>query len=785
MAEKAIRQHIFEPGAMSIIQMGEELIGHPSTAVNELVKNGYDADAQNCGVYFHYDPVTSRSFAIIYDDGSGMDEKTLFGDWLKPSVSKKRTLNAKSEIYERHLLGSKGIGRLAAMALGEYVTVVSRKKPNQRFCWITINRELFRQDKLLSKIKFPGDEIENYFELLTSKKVLETRNIKHNENLTNFLKNADLNTFSKGTLIIIEHLDETVLKILKDNFSQTELLSDEDETLRDTDFYKSIATLITPLELNKKIQKELLEKKIIGNEKIISLKDSSFQVEFGTNLLPNQTKNIIDWQKVESIPIQTAYDYRVYGKVSEEGNVSGYMSYHRLVGEKYDEKFEISFEDIFEDDKKDNSNQFDIELNGRKNKPETGEYYFDLRVYDIGEKDNLEKLAKEAKLQSGSKFRSAFKKLQGLRISKNGFGVKPYGEEVEDWIGLSKARVQNPGQNVNTNQILGYVYFYSPVNDNLEEKTNREGFLENKAFIRVKTTLSIIFKNLGRRRYNFRLLHGIGRIPESKHQRPRLEEFLETINTYTSDKNIISYSEKFMKEVGTSLDNLEESLSFSERLASLGAGIELVYHEMAQPISGLRTTESSLGFKKEKIDQDALESFISDLNTLEHSTSVLVELRKSLQPAIGRTRRKAFKPCQTFLKVCNLFKSDTEDSQIKIVIDERLEDYKITDLEYAFWITFLNIINNAVYWIKKSNRPGEIRFHLENNDLVVSNSGPKINEKIIDHIFSYGVTTRQEKNATGLGLAFTQSILSRNKWEISAENRQDGPAFIIKKDEDG
>ena len=37
------KEHIFQPGAMSIIQMGEELIGHPSTAINELVKNGYDA----------------------------------------------------------------------------------------------------------------------------------------------------------------------------------------------------------------------------------------------------------------------------------------------------------------------------------------------------------------------------------------------------------------------------------------------------------------------------------------------------------------------------------------------------------------------------------------------------------------------------------------------------------------------------------------------------------------------------------------------------------------------
>ena len=70
---------------------------------------------------------------------------------------------------------------------------------------------------------------------------------------------------------------------------------------------------------------------------------------------------------------------------------------------------------------------------------------------------------------------------------------------------------------------------------------------------------------------------------------------------------------------------------------------------------------------------------------------------------------------------------------------------------------------------------------MENENFVITNTGPFLNKDIIEHIFNYGVTTRQEKNATGLGLAFTQSILSRNGWEIYAENRESGPAFIIKK----
>jgi signal transduction histidine kinase len=776
MPEKnTIKRHSFQPGAMSIIQMGEQLIGHPSTAINELVKNGYDADALSCKVYFYYSQNPSESFIIVYDDGSGMTYETLFGDWLKPSVSSKRNSGSKSEKYKRNQLGSKGIGRLAAMALGENVTVISRETKTADYNWITVNREAFKEEKLLSEINFPGDKISDYSLLFSDKQILKERKAAFNDLLLKFLEATKLDYFQKGTLIIIESLDNSVLKILKEEHNQLELPG-EPGLYESTSFYKALATLITPLNLNNEIQKELQKKRLIDNKKTITTAQGRFSIEYGTNLLPDQNENDIEWLSVKPVPIQSVYDYRVYGKVSGQGDVSGYLSYKRLENDIREEPFSIQQSEIAE--KADvQPDLFDTTENN-----ETGEYYFDIRIYDIGEKDNLEKLAKESKLKNATEFRTVFKNFQGMRISKNGFGVKPYGDEVEDWIGLSKARLQSPGKNVNTNQILGFVFFYSPENDNLEEKTNREGFLENKAFQQVKATMEEIFSLFGKKRYNYRLLHGLGRNPTSKHMRPDFEEYITKLHHLNATAPIIRYSEKFMKEVTTSMDNIEESLSFSERLASLGSGIELVYHEMAQPISGLRTTKSSLDLKKTKISSDALDNFVKDINTLNYATDVLTELRKSLQPAIGRSRNKKFTPFNTFLKVCNLYKYDIEDYKISVIADKRLEKYEIIDLEYAFWIAFLNIINNAVYWIKKSGKPGEIRFHIEKGSFIISNSGPFINEELIDHIFDYGVTTRSEKNATGLGLAFTQSVLSRNDWTISAENRKDGPAFIIKKE---
>jgi signal transduction histidine kinase len=768
-----IRLHSFEPGAKSIIQMGQELIGHPTTAINELVKNGYDADATSCKVYFHFDDNPNKSFAVISDNGTGMNDKILFGSWLQPSVSPKREGNGKSFLYGRNFLGSKGIGRLAAMALGKSVTVITKQKHEKNYNWITVDRDKFNEKKLLSQIKFPGDKVENAQRIFENDSILNQRNAAKNSMVYDFLLTNQLDSFSQGTLVVIERLDDSVLKILHEDFiAQTEELQYEQFAYKNTEFYKGLATLITPTSLNEQIQEELIKKKIITSVKKNADKKGDFNLELATNLLPEQEEASVDWLPVVPIPVHVVFDYRVYGKVTSEGEVKGVFVYHRIEKDFKEEKFEIAANEL-------RSKSEQLNLFNNISVPKVGEYYFDVRVYDMGESDNVEKLSQEAGFDNKSQFRSAFKSFQGLRVSKNGFGVKPYGEEVEDWIGLSKERLQDPGHNVSTNQLLGYVFFFSPENDALEEKTNREGFLENTAFNQVRNDLRIIFKTLGSIRYNYRVQYNLSKIPQSKHTRPDFQAYIEFVKANENLKEIRKYSEGFIQEVTTAMDNLEESLSFSERLASLGSGIELVYHEMGQPISGLKTTQSSLGLKKEKIEEKTKKNYLYDLEALSQSIEILVALRKSLQPAIGKSRIKTFNPYDTFLKVCGLFKSDINEYQISIKADIRFKDFELKDLEYAFWIGFLNIINNAVYWIKKAGKGREIRFNIKSGNIIISNTGPIIDTTILNTLFEYGVT--KKPGGTGLGLAFTRSVLSKIDWDITAANTLEGPIFTLKK----
>ncbi|MFN6088812.1 MAG: ATP-binding protein [Cyclobacteriaceae bacterium] len=777
---KETKRHSFEPGAMSIIQMGEELIGHPTTAINELVKNGYDADATEVCVYVNINE--SNSFVLIFDNGLGMHKKTLFGDWLKPSVSAKRIKGAKSEIFERSFLGSKGIGRLASMALGRMITVVTKRNEEKEYNWLTIDSSIFKEEnRLLKDVTFPGDSIKTYYDLFSKKSDLEERKANENEDLLELLRSKKIGTFKEGALVIIEDIDESVKALFKSEFEDNNEIEDS-VTLRETAIYRGLSVLVTPLKLDAEIQKELFKEKIIDEKKKIAKGVNAFDVSFGSNFIPTEKR--FEFTSVKPIPIMDRFDYRAIGKVTKDGNVFGRFTCQRLEKHVFSEEFILKNEEIFE-------KEFDRLKEKKKPKELTetewnasaGEFYFDIRVYDRGEEDSKEKLFGLVEANTTEQKRKIIDSLLGLRISKNGFGVKPYGDEVKDWLDLSQIRVQGPGFNVSVNQILGYVFFYSPENDGLKEKTNREGFYANRAFSDTRNILQAIFKNIGQLRYNFRLKHNLGRIVKNKLQRPNIDKFINFIQKNGADE-VKKRSEEFVREITTALDNMEDTLSFSQRLASLGTGLELIYHEMSQPIAKIGGSRAILHRKVGRIKEEDIRTvFIEEISHIGSFVAELDELKSSLKPAIGKSRHQLFKPNHIFKKVCYLFRKDISEENIELLIHPGSENFEIEDYEYALWISFLNIINNAVYWLRLNEENRKyISFSIEKkNQIVIINNGPFIPEDYIDLIFEYGITLKKEKSATGLGLAFTRNILNLNNWEITAENRKEGPAFIITK----
>jgi DNA topoisomerase VI subunit B len=112
-----------------IQRLGYELVGRAETAVSELIKNSYDADATVVDADF-IDSYQSGGTLIISDNGTGMTENQLINGFMRISSTDK-IHNPTSEIFKRTKAGRKGIGRFATQRLGEQLTIITQTKAEQ------------------------------------------------------------------------------------------------------------------------------------------------------------------------------------------------------------------------------------------------------------------------------------------------------------------------------------------------------------------------------------------------------------------------------------------------------------------------------------------------------------------------------------------------------------------------------------------------------------------------------------------------------------------------------
>jgi hypothetical protein len=82
----------------------------------------------------------------------------------------------------------------------------------------------------------------------------------------------------------------------------------------------------------------------------------------------------------------------------------------------------------------------------------------------------------------------------GIRIYRDGIRVYDYGEPENDWLDLEQRRLYRPGVKINAKLILAAVHLRRDASQDLVEKTNREGFIDNEAY---KTLVAAIKYALG------------------------------------------------------------------------------------------------------------------------------------------------------------------------------------------------------------------------------------------------------------------------------------------------
>lgn len=141
----------FTVDAGIINRLGLELVGKSETALAELIKNSYDADANIVNLYFE-NAYKEGGNLIIEDDGVGMNREQLINGFMRLATTDK-IHNSISEKYNRPKAGRKGIGRFSTQRLGEKLDIITQSSNSSQALKLSIDWNAYQTDKEIGDVQ--------------------------------------------------------------------------------------------------------------------------------------------------------------------------------------------------------------------------------------------------------------------------------------------------------------------------------------------------------------------------------------------------------------------------------------------------------------------------------------------------------------------------------------------------------------------------------------------------------------------------------------------------------
>jgi two-component system NtrC family sensor kinase len=228
----------------------------------------------------------------------------------------------------------------------------------------------------------------------------------------------------------------------------------------------------------------------------------------------------------------------------------------------------------------------------------------------------------------------------------------------------------------------------------------------------------------------------------------------------------------------------QESLSQTEKMASVGTLTAGLAHEINNPLAGIRNCIRRIEDKPENIRQNA--EYITMMS------EALEKIEKVVEGMLNFSRKQELSFTQVDLNKLlensvSLVKYQLEQS--KIDLDKQTEEQQITisGSQNPLEQVFVNILLNSIDAIneRKQNEPnikGEIKIRVikkeEEVDIEFSDNGIGVPEDKVASIFDPFFTLKKIKQGTGLGLAVSYNIINSHNGQILGRN-QAGGGFTV------
>jgi len=261
----------------------------------------------------------------------------------------------------------------------------------------------------------------------------------------------------------------------------------------------------------------------------------------------------------------------------------------------------------------------------------------------------------------------------------------------------------------------------------------------------------------------------------------------ELIARVTTHLRLVKLNKNLESEVQVQIQKNKEKekiLMHQSRLASMGEMIDAIAHQWQQPIQliKLRVGLLSHTFEHGIIDKSYMDKFEEKISiNIDHMTTTINEFRTFFRP---NKATKNFDIKNVIKKVLILIEDEFLNNKIIVNINV-IENFYIIGVENEFKHLILNLLNNAKDAFNDNNIPfnnRKIDINITskediNSFEIIDNAGG-IKKDLIEDIFNVNVTTKENKNGSGIGLYLSSQIAQKYNGILKVENVSNGVKFI-------
>ncbi|WHQ75053.1 ATP-binding protein [Pantoea sp. Lij88] len=246
-----------------------------------------------------------------------------------------------------------------------------------------------------------------------------------------------------------------------------------------------------------------------------------------------------------------------------------------------------------------------------------------------------------------------------------------------------------------------------------------------------------------------------------------------------TDQNTTSSTE-LVSILETEYELLLEQHDKNLHLAQLGMALGILGHEFNSNILSLRRALNEMQpfaarnerfkiiYDRVRIGFDHLDAYIKTLIPLTRQT--------------GRRRTLITgKAISEF--IISVFEERLEKEQIVINFTEGFYNQSVVTFTSTIYPVFINLIDNAIYWVAKSSGQKTITLDSCVNGFLIKDSGPGIPTIDQQNVFEFGFSRRL--GGQGMGLYIAHQTLTREDFELSLDpyDPNTGAVFRIVKNE--